>query len=181
MLQDEDEDWSRWRDIVFRAKGIMRPSGLVIKPPPPQNRRKRGGKADTILTPSVVEPRPSQASPSATITAASESQPIPSSLDIATSEPRTGVPTLKPDDPSAPQISLEEALEKVSLAPATGIETTSASEPIYCPECYLPLHPDPKPEKLYIFLHALKYTISLGEFSTEMPNWAAEGWEWDQS
>jgi hypothetical protein len=76
---------------------------------------------------------------------------------------------------------LEEALEKVSLAPATGIETTSASEQIYCPECYLPLHPDPKPEKLYIFLHALKYTISLGEFSTEMPNWAAEGWEWDQS
>jgi len=51
----------------------------------------------------------------------------------------------------------------------------------YCPECYIPLHPDPKPERLYIFLHALRYTTSLGCFETEMPEWAAEGWEWDQS
>jgi hypothetical protein len=51
----------------------------------------------------------------------------------------------------------------------------------YCPECYLPLHPDPKPERLYIFLHALRYTTSLGCFETEMPGWAAEGWEWDRS
>ena len=50
----------------------------------------------------------------------------------------------------------------------------------YCPECYLPLHPDPKPEKLYIFLHALRYTTSLGSFETEMPDWAAEGWEWNR-
>jgi tRNA pseudouridine synthase 9 len=175
LLQDEDEDWSRWRDVVFRAKGVMRPSNLVIKPPPPQNRRKRGGKADTVSTPSVVEPLPQQE-----LTAAadeSESQP---GADIATLAP-SAAQTLNPEDPSPQQISLEEAIEKVSLAPATGIKTTSGSEQIYCPECYLPLHPDPKPEKLYIFLHALKYTISLGEFSTEMPNWAAEGWEWDQS
>ena len=49
----------------------------------------------------------------------------------------------------------------------------------YCPECYLPLHPDPKPEKLYIFLHALRYTTNLGSFETEMPDWAAEGWMWN--
>jgi len=49
----------------------------------------------------------------------------------------------------------------------------------YCPECYLPLHPDPKPEKLYIFLHALRYTTSLGSFETEMPDWAGEGWRWE--
>jgi hypothetical protein len=176
LLQDEDEDWSRWRDVVFRAKGVMRPSNLVIKPPPPQNRRKRGGKADTVSTPSVAE---LSAPPSSTNTTdESESQ---LSVDIVTLAPSTGVQTLTPEDPSPQKISLEEAIEKVSLAPATGIETTSGSEQIYCPECYLPLHPDPKPEKLYIFLHALKYTISLGEFSTEMPNWAAEGWEWDQS
>src|SRR6266446_588567 len=111
MLQDEDEDWSRWRDVVFRAKGIMRPSGLVIKPPPPQNRRKRGGKADTTLTSSLAEPWSSQAPPSATITAASEFQPTPSSLDIATYKSSTGIPTLTPSGPSAPQISLEEAIE----------------------------------------------------------------------
>jgi hypothetical protein len=32
-----------------------------------------------------------------------------------------------------------------------------------------------------LFLHALKYTTSLGAFSMEMPKWAAEGWVWDQS
>lgn len=51
---------------------------------------------------------------------------------------------------------------------------------LYCPECYLPLHPDPKPETLYIFLHALRYELSLGCFETEMPTWAKEGWEWQQ-
>jgi hypothetical protein len=50
---------------------------------------------------------------------------------------------------------------------------------LYCPECYLPLHPDPKPERLYIFLHALRYSTSLGTFETDMPEWAEEGWEWD--
>ena len=50
----------------------------------------------------------------------------------------------------------------------------------YCPECFVPLHPDPKPESLYIYLHALRYTTSLGTFETEMPEWAAEGWEWER-
>jgi tRNA pseudouridine synthase 9 len=27
---------------------------------------------------------------------------------------------------------------------------------LYCTECYLPLRPDPKPESLYIFLHAMR-------------------------
>ncbi|KIK25844.1 hypothetical protein PISMIDRAFT_96208 [Pisolithus microcarpus 441] len=66
------------------------------------------------------------------------------------------------------------------------LPTMEASEPavdpdtgtLYCPECYLPLHPDPRPENLYIFLHAFKYTTSLGCFETEMPEWASEGWEW---
>lgn len=58
---------------------------------------------------------------------------------------------------------------------------TSPDDVLFCPECYLPLHPDPKPEKLYIFLHALRYTTSLGSFETEMPEWAAEGWGWDRN
>ncbi|KAG5219685.1 uridine synthase [Salix suchowensis] len=33
-MKDEDEDWSRWRDVVFRAKGALSPKGLIIKPPP---------------------------------------------------------------------------------------------------------------------------------------------------
>ncbi|KAB5593459.1 Chitin synthase export chaperone [Ceratobasidium theobromae] len=46
---------------------------------------------------------------------------------------------------------------------------------LYCTECYLPLRPDPKPESLYIFLHALRYTTSQWSFETEMPFWAHEG------
>ncbi|KAG8708804.1 hypothetical protein FRC09_001025 [Ceratobasidium sp. 395] len=49
---------------------------------------------------------------------------------------------------------------------------------LYCTECYLPLRPDPKPESLYIFLHALRYTTSQWSFETEMPFWAHEGWIW---
>ncbi|QRV84043.1 RNA pseudouridine synthase [Ceratobasidium sp. AG-Ba] len=49
---------------------------------------------------------------------------------------------------------------------------------LYCTECYLPLRPDPKPESLYIFLHALRYTTSQWSFETEMPFWAHEGWVW---
>ena len=80
-----------------------------------------------------------------------------------------------------PQLSISEALEKEFVKPETGKELIEESGNLYCPECFLPLHPDPKPENLYIFLHALKYTTSLGEFKTEMPEWAAKGWKWDQS
>ncbi|CAE6510551.1 unnamed protein product [Rhizoctonia solani] len=51
---------------------------------------------------------------------------------------------------------------------------------LYCTECYLPLRPDPKPESLYIFLHALRYTTSQWSFETEMPFWAHEGWVWSR-
>ncbi|KAJ1306110.1 hypothetical protein OPQ81_010821 [Rhizoctonia solani] len=51
---------------------------------------------------------------------------------------------------------------------------------LYCTECYLPLRPDPKPESLYIFLHALRYTTSQWSFETEMPFWAHEGWVWNR-
>jgi hypothetical protein len=47
---------------------------------------------------------------------------------------------------------------------------------LYCKECYVPLHPDPPPGKLFIFLHALRYSTSHGSFETEMPWWASEGW-----
>ncbi|KAF8190818.1 tRNA-pseudouridine synthase [Pholiota molesta] len=190
-MKDEDEDWSRWRDVVFRAKGVMRPKGLVIKPPPPQNRRKRGGKADTYtVRPSWNNPNAPEAEDATPETPTPETplrlpDPSPSPTPATpTTDPAT--PELVTDDfenteePGPPQITLQEAIDKVSSVPATTMECATPSEQIYCPECYLPLHPDPKPEKLYIFLHALKYTTSLGAFSTEMPEWAAEGWEWDR-
>ncbi|EPS99582.1 hypothetical protein FOMPIDRAFT_1124040 [Fomitopsis schrenkii] len=58
--------------------------------------------------------------------------------------------------------------------PAVGDDAAS-----YCPECFFPLRPDPKHARLRIFLHALRYTTSLGTFETEMPGWATERWTWD--
>ncbi|KAG8827734.1 hypothetical protein FRC19_000743 [Serendipita sp. 401] len=52
-----------------------------------------------------------------------------------------------------------------------------SDEGLYCKDCYLPLHPDPDPGKLYIFLHALRYTTDLGSFETETPWWARESWD----
>ncbi|PPQ64541.1 hypothetical protein CVT24_008443 [Panaeolus cyanescens] len=164
-MKDEDEDWSRWRDVVFRAKGLLRPKDMVIKPPPPQNRRKRGGKAELVQQ---AAPNPHGESPSPALTPCSSEEP---STPATPSEP-----------PPQPQLADDEAIQKIAeMEPAEDISGIIASENLYCPECYLPLHPDPRPEKLYIFLHALKYTTSLGSFSTDMPEWAEEGFTWDQS
>ncbi|KAF8806614.1 pseudouridine synthase [Phlegmacium glaucopus] len=166
-MKDEDEDWSRWRDVVFRAKGVMRPQHMVIEPPPPQNQRKRGGRAQII---SAAPDTQATISQSTTPGFATPPHSEGSSLDC------------QPEDASPPQIATEDALNKIaSTEPVSDPNTIIQSDNLYCPECYLPLHPDPKPEKLYIFLHAMKYTTSLGAFSAEMPEWAAEGWEWDQS
>lgn len=79
-------------------------------------------------------------------------------------------------------LSTDEALAKAAeMAPVEDPTAIIEEENLYCPECYLPLHRDPKPEKLYIFLHALKYTTTLGCFETAMPPWADERWTWDQS
>ncbi|CAA7260504.1 unnamed protein product [Cyclocybe aegerita] len=175
-MKDEDEDWSRWRDVVFRAKGLLRPSSIVIKPPPPQNRRRRGGKAEVMpVTPNVGP------SPAASTTPCSSDATRAQSTEPETPSPPTTF-QVDPNMNSPPQLSVEGAVAKVSLAePAPEVIDPADSDHIFCPECYLPLHPDPKPEMLYIFLHALKYTTSLGEFSTDMPEWAAEGWTWDQT
>ncbi|OAX37786.1 pseudouridine synthase [Rhizopogon vinicolor AM-OR11-026] len=137
-MKDEDEDWSRWRDVVFRAKGTLTPKDIPRAPLPPQNRRKKGG-------PSL---------------------------------PQTPIPQ---DTSLAPQLTQTEALTRLSQMEAPPPAVDPVTGTLYCSECYLPLHPDPKPEKLYIFLHALRYTTSLGCFETDMPEWAAEGWKWDQA
>ncbi|KAJ7750120.1 pseudouridine synthase [Mycena maculata] len=248
-MKDEEEDWGRWRDVVFRAKGALAPTDLKIKQVP-QNQRRRGraefvNEKHNLKRPFI--PSTVAAGPAATVEASLPGFPgarihegITSTSDDGTgiaSAPMdlaadTGVPAVPdstatresatlqtegtashgdqttlasssaspsstpsvhegptppgPEDPSAPppppQFTVAEALQRASEIEASMESTTTAlSESWYCPECYLPLHPDPKPEKLYIFLHALRYTTSLGTFETPMPEWAQEGWEWDRS
>ncbi|KAF7980139.1 hypothetical protein HWV62_39579 [Athelia sp. TMB] len=169
-MKDEDEDWGRWRDVVFRAKGRLAPHGMKIDPPPPQNRRKRGGpaftksQADKTASRDLTAPEPAQ--DDASSAAVSEETPI----QLTTSEALERAAVML--TPAAASLDADEAAA-ANIPDAKGMT--------YCPECYLPLHPDPKPERLYIFLHALRYTTSMGTFETEMPEWAAEGWEWDRS
>ncbi|KAL1702828.1 pseudouridine synthase [Schizophyllum commune] len=141
-MKDEDEDWGRWRDVVFRAKGKLVP-GYVPEPDKklPPHRKDRGGKKKNK---NASVPAPDSSEP-----------PLPAD-QLST----TDVTAINPPLAPGAKVMLDDSL--------------------YCAECYLPLHPDPKPEALYIFLHALRYTTSLGTFETEMPEWAAEEFEWDQ-
>ncbi|KAA1105532.1 hypothetical protein PGT21_011055 [Puccinia graminis f. sp. tritici] len=47
----------------------------------------------------------------------------------------------------------------------------------FCADCGIPLLPDPKPEQLYIYLHAFRYQTDSWDFSSELPWWANEQ-EW---
>lgn len=190
-LKDQDEDWSRWRDVVFRAKGALTPSNFKPSPLPPQNKRKRGGPAcsespGAPATP-VEEPLIGPSDPSNPNVTNVTIQNIVLGRSLVSEQLTEQVP----EEPQPLQLTQEEALAKLDIVESTGTKASDGTSQMeteqrtdvmhYCPECYLPIHPDPKPERLYIFLHALRYTTKLGSFETEMPEWATPGWEWDRS
>ncbi|KAI0828033.1 pseudouridine synthase [Trametes gibbosa] len=184
-MKDESEDWGRWRDVVFRAKGQLTPHGYSAIPLPPQNMRKRGGPAFSAVP---VAPSSSGDPPVGGVegTDAGPTSITPTQLTLedvttlaASTPPVLGTPT--------PALTPSDSSSTVPVRMFAASEPVITDEPAvdekgmrYCPECFVPLHPDPKPESLYIFLHALRYTTSLGCFETEMPEWAAEGWEWER-
>ena len=65
------------------------------------------------------------------------------------------------------------ANEMSTVIPASAPENASvkSDEQMYCSECYLPSHSEPSPDRLRIFLHAFRYTTSLGTFAVQMPAW----------
>ncbi|KZO92305.1 pseudouridine synthase [Calocera viscosa TUFC12733] len=130
--KDKDEDWARWRDVVFRA----RDAGRFL----------RGqGRAESASG-SEVARRGHYAL---------QDPPADADADADESEERKGSERPK-----------EEEFHPM-LDPATGT--------LFCPICYAPLHPDPKPERMYIFLHAWRYTTEEGCWESERPEWAEEG------
>lgn len=61
---------------------------------------------------------------------------------------------------------------EVSMDP--GVEVPEG----FCEECRIPLGVDPAPEKLFIYLHAWRYTTeNLGLWETPVPFWAKEDWD----
>lgn len=186
-MKDEDEDWSRWRDVVFRTKAALNPKGMRAPTPPPQNKRKRGSSAfpedknqkqpqttavgsTTIAEEAAELPRPAE-------------KGVPDNDNDETQTSRTASPEpvqLTPEDALA-RLKIVENPDEPEQTKGTVTLQQDTTQMHYCPECYLPIHPDPKPERLYIFLHALRYTTSLGSFETEMPMWATNDWIWDRS
>lgn len=127
-MKDEDEDWGRWKDNIFKGRKPLVPPmdvGALSSEPPV---KAAAIAAIAMRNTSVVEG-----------TAPEEQSPV-----------------CTPKQQQA--------------------DKGDTDSKLYCPECYLPLHPDPSPGKLFIFLHALRYTTSLGRFETEMPWWAQETW-----
>ncbi|ESK87850.1 drap deaminase [Moniliophthora roreri MCA 2997] len=209
-MKDEAEDWSRWRDVIFKAKGTLRaPRELALKKPPPRNKRQKAkGEfineqlnkymgAMSVKDPTTEPSSELSSEVSTPLAHEADKQPVLSTTTPSIAQDPTQLTTSEAverarsiiassTDPNAESSSTPEQSTKTHVDETVKLdqaveEGEGGEKQLYCPECYLPLHPDPKPESLYIFLHALRYTTSLGTFETEMPEWSAEGWEWDRS
>ncbi|EGG06560.1 uncharacterized protein MELLADRAFT_116466 [Melampsora larici-populina 98AG31] len=55
-----------------------------------------------------------------------------------------------------------------------GIESSQPDHHEFCSDCGIPLLPDPKPEQLFIYLHAFRYHTDAWDFSSGLPWWADE-------
>lgn len=44
----------------------------------------------------------------------------------------------------------------------------------FCPSCFVPLVPDPRPDQLFIWLHALRYKTTEWDYMSEYPYWSLE-------
>ena len=57
------------------------------------------------------------------------------------------------------------------------IKSVQEDPSAFCSKCYVPLVKDPRPEQLFIWLHALRYTTTEWDWKSEIPYWARESWE----
>ncbi|GAA5877462.1 hypothetical protein JCM3774_001619 [Rhodotorula dairenensis] len=55
--------------------------------------------------------------------------------------------------------------------------TRTADNDGFCSTCFVPLVPDPRPEQLFIWLHAMRYTTIEWDWSSDLPYWAAADYE----
>jgi len=173
-MKDEEEDNSRWRDVMFRAKAALSPKmtgadGIDIR---------RLGLHPRNL-PQPKHPILPESTPFHKESESEQTSHAPS--DDHTPDSVVDTPT--PSNPSAKVAPLAmNAVEPLSPLKIDNISQVNPDLPpdpaLFCPECYLPLLPDPKPERLFIFLHAWKYTTKEWSFKTDLPFWAAKGYVW---
>lgn len=56
-------------------------------------------------------------------------------------------------------------------------DNEKAKSMVACPECSVLSLPDPAPDDLYIWLHAIKYSTEDWSYETAYPSWATEDLE----
>ncbi|GAA6000039.1 pseudouridine synthase family protein [Rhodotorula paludigena] len=54
---------------------------------------------------------------------------------------------------------------------------TTINDGGFCSTCFTPLMPDPRPEQLFIWLHAMRYQTTEWDWSSELPYWAEAEYE----
>ena len=148
-MKDKNEDWGRWKDNVFIGKKPLVPPGIAQQ----NERANREAEQAGPLPVGVAPPRWRLLEESQ-----GETSTDGTDENTVTTESANAVPQESIDATESPE------------------SDSSSTDRPFCPECYLPLHPDPKPETLYIFLHAFRYTTSLGCFQTDLPWWASMEW-----
>jgi len=101
----------------------------------------------------------------------------------ASSDPDASSHKVRPKIPPAKTV---QSREKAAIPEPLPEETISPlQKPDYlpegfCSECFVPVPDDPDPEKLFIYLHALRYTTeALGTWETPLPRWAGDNWDGD--
>lgn len=57
------------------------------------------------------------------------------------------------------------------------VEAKGGSDVGFCSVCFTPLIPDPKPDQLYIWLHAMRYYTQQWDWRSEGPDWARPEWD----
>ncbi|KAF8322243.1 hypothetical protein DL93DRAFT_1281753 [Clavulina sp. PMI_390] len=139
-LKDQDEDYSRWRDVIFKAKVAEARNAQ-------SNDRSEGLDARASRRAMEIEAENS---------VLNEPEPQPGNHHVNSTRE-----------------------EPISSAPPEPVAADDDGR--YCKECFLPLHPDPQPDRLFIFLHAWRYTTKEWSFKTDMPFWAAKGYQWQHS
>nr|CAG8614922.1 11868_t:CDS:2 [Entrophospora candida] len=72
----------------------------------------------------------------------------------------------------------EQSKEKIDLVIG---DKNEESDEYYCEECNINKFPDPKPNQLLIWLHALKYEGEGWEFKTDLPDWAEDNYIIDEN
>ncbi|KAF9502954.1 hypothetical protein BS47DRAFT_1356567, partial [Hydnum rufescens UP504] len=173
-MKDEEEDNSRWRDVIFRAKAALSP-------------KMRGADGIDIRTlglhprnlPKPQHPIPPESTPFHKESESEQTSCAPNDDH----SPDFVVDAHAPSNPSAKvtplPINAVEPLTPLKIDDISQVNPDLPPDPaLFCPECYLPLLPDPKPERLFIFLHAWKYTTKEWSFKTDLPFWAAKGYVW---